>query len=48
MEARDGGIGANVVKHARYVIFRLAEMALARELFAAILTRIHLIAPAPT
>lgn len=41
-------IGARVVKHARHVIFQLAEVAVPRELFAAILRRIHLIAPART
>ncbi|MEI6388548.1 MAG: transposase [Spirochaetota bacterium] len=33
-------IGAKVVSHARYVIFKLAEVAVSRELFACILRRI--------
>jgi hypothetical protein len=33
-------IGAKVVRHSRYVIFQLAEVAVPRKLFAAILTRI--------
>ena len=33
-------IGATVVAHARYVIFQLAEVAVPRQLFAAILGRI--------
>ena len=33
-------IGAKVVTHARYVIFQLAEVAVPRQLFAAILARI--------
>ena len=34
-------IGAKVVSHARYIIFQMAEVAVSRELFAAILGRIH-------
>ena len=34
-------IGAKVVSHARYVIFQLAEVAVPRQLFAAILRRIE-------
>ena len=34
-------IGAKVVCHARYIIFQLAEVAITRELFAAILARIR-------
>ena len=34
-------IVANVVSHAKYVIFQLAEAAVPRKLFAAILTRIE-------
>ena len=34
-------IGAKVVCHARYIIFQLAEVAVSRELFAAILARIR-------
>jgi hypothetical protein len=41
-------IGAKVVRHSRYVIFQLAEVAVPRQLFAAILGRIHGLAPAPT
>jgi len=41
-------IGARIVKHSRYVIFQLAEMAVPRQLFAAILGRIQQLAPAPT
>jgi hypothetical protein len=41
-------IGAKVVKHSRYVIFQLAEVAVPRALFAAILSRIQQLAPAPT
>jgi hypothetical protein len=33
-------IGAKVVAHARYVAFQLAEVAVARQLFAAILGQI--------
>src|SRR5262245_48456361 len=33
-------IGAKVVTHARYVIFQLAEVAVPRQLFAAIVARI--------
>ena len=41
-------IGAKVVRHSRYVIFQLAEVAVPRELFGAILTRIQHLAPVPT
>ena len=34
-------IGAKVVAHARYVIFQMAEVAIPRKLFAAILERIQ-------
>ena len=34
-------IGANIVNHARYVTFQLAEVAVPRELFAAIVDRIQ-------
>jgi hypothetical protein len=33
-------IGAKVVTHAKYVVFQLAEVAVPRKLFAAILRRI--------
>jgi len=41
-------IGAKVVRHARYVVFQLAEVAIPRSLFAAILRRIWRIAAART
>jgi hypothetical protein len=41
-------IGAKVVRHSRYVIFQLAEVAVPGDLFAAILARIRRLAPAPT
>ncbi len=41
-------IGAKVVRHARYVIFQLAEVAVPRQLFAAILRRVQQLVPAPT
>ena len=34
-------IGAKVVAHARHVIFQMAEVAIPRKLFAAILERIQ-------
>ncbi len=34
-------IGAKVVTHSRYVIFQMAEVAVPRDLFAAILDRIQ-------
>ena len=48
MEAREVGIGSKVVTHARYVIFQLAEAAVPRKLFGAILGRIQRLTPAPT
>jgi len=41
-------IGAKVVGHSRYVIFQLGEVAVPRDLFAAILARIQRLAPVPT
>jgi len=41
-------IGAKVVRHARYVVFQLAEVAIPRNLLAAILRRIWRIAAART
>jgi len=41
-------IGAKVVRHSRYVIFQLAEVAVPRDLFAAILGRIQRLALAAT
>ena len=38
---RLGKIGAKVVTHARYVVFQMAEVAIPRGLFAAILERIR-------
>jgi hypothetical protein len=37
-------IGAKVVTHARYVVFQMAEVAVPRKLFAAILKRIRRLA----
>jgi hypothetical protein len=34
------GIGARIVRHERYVVFQLAEVAVLRSLFAEILRRI--------
>jgi hypothetical protein len=39
-------IGAKVVSHAKYIIFQLAEVAVPRQLFAAILERIGRLRPA--
>jgi hypothetical protein len=41
-------IGAKVVRHARYVVFQMAEVAVPRELFGAILKRIQMLSAAPT
>ncbi len=41
-------IGAKVVRHARYVVFQMAEVAVPRELFGAVLRRIRQLSPAPT
>ncbi len=40
-------IGAKVVTHSRYVIFQMAEVAVPRELFAAILERIQRVGVPP-
>ena len=40
-------IGANVVRHGRYVTFQLAEVAISRALFAEILRLIDRLRPAP-
>jgi len=40
-------IGAKVVKHARYVIFQMAEVLVSRSLFCEILKRIHRLKPVP-
>ncbi|MFX0152692.1 MAG: transposase, partial [Candidatus Hodarchaeota archaeon] len=34
-------IGAKVLKHSRYVIFQMAEVAISKEVFAGILSRIN-------
>ena len=41
-------IGAKVVRHAKAVTFQLAEVAVPRELFAAILVRIGRLRAAPS
>ena len=41
-------IGARVVRHGRYVVFQLAEVAVPRSLFADILRRITLLRPKPS
>ncbi|MFO7956499.1 MAG: transposase, partial [Candidatus Brocadiia bacterium] len=41
-------IGAKVVRHARYIVFQMAEVAVPRDLFGAILNRIQTLSPAPT
>lgn len=40
-------IGAKVVKHARYITFQMAEVAVPRELFASILAKIGRLRDAP-
>ena len=40
-------IGARIVRHGRYVVFQLAEVAVPRALFADILRRIHDLRPRP-
>jgi len=40
-------IGAKVVRHARQVIFQMAEVAIPKELFEQVLGRIRALAPAP-
>jgi hypothetical protein len=40
-------IGAKVVRHGRYATFQLAEVAIARDLFAEIFRQIHGLRPAP-
>ena len=40
-------IGARIVRHGRYVVFQLAEVAVPRALFADILRRIHGLRPKP-
>ncbi len=41
-------IRAKVVIHARYIVFQVAEVAVPRELFGAILERIQRLSPVPT
>jgi DDE family transposase len=41
-------IGARVVRHGRYVVFQLAEVAVPRALFAEILRRIDRLRPMPS
>jgi hypothetical protein len=43
----DANIGARVARHARYVAFQLAEVAVPRALFAEILRRIERLRPRP-
>ena len=40
-------IGAKAVRHARYVTFQMAEVAIPRQLFATILRRIGRLCPVP-
>ena len=40
--------GARLVRHARRLVFQLAEVAVTRDLFAQILSRIRLLTPVPT
>ena len=40
-------IGAKIVRHGRYVIFQMAEVAVPRDLFADILRRIDRLRPTP-
>ena len=40
-------IGARIVRHGRYVVFQLAEVAVPRALFAGILRRIDELRPPP-
>jgi len=40
-------IGAKIVRHGRYVVFQMVEVAIPRGLFANILRRIDRLRPAP-
>jgi hypothetical protein len=40
-------IGARIVRHGRYVVFQLAEVAVPRALFAEILRRVDCLRPRP-
>jgi len=41
-------IGARLVQHARLLVLQMAEVAVTRDLFAQILSRIRLLTPVPT
>jgi hypothetical protein len=41
-------IGARLTRHARRLILQMAEVAVTRDLFAKILSRIRLLSPVPT
>jgi len=41
-------IGAKIVRHGRYIIFQMAEVAVPRDLFADNLSRIDRLRPTPT
>ena len=41
-------IGARLIRHARRLVFQLAEVAVTRDLLAQILSRIRLLPPVPT
>ncbi len=40
-------IGAKIVRHGRYIVFQMAEVAIPRDLFADILRRIDRLRPKP-
>ena len=40
-------IGAKIVRHGRYIVFQMAEVAIPRDLFADILRRIDRLRPTP-
>ena len=40
-------MGGRIVRHARHIIFQLAEVAVSREVFALILDRINRLRPVP-
>ena len=41
-------IGARLVRHARRLVLQMAEVAVPRELFEQILSRIRMLSPTPT
>jgi len=41
-------IGARLVRHARRLVLQMAEVAVTRDLFAQILSRIRMLSPTPT